>query len=400
MKDDLKPISRKITVIVIIAIIFACSLFTLIYYKGTEMIRYYFLTSKYIYEQETPYIENFRKYVEDHNIGIDDVDKYNEWIVDNNISFLSVEKDGIQRYSLMTTDGFIQQSKDMYDYRMINPFRQTVQFSDTEAEVFIYANYTEKYYTYFFIADFAFSMIISFLIILWQVRRIIKHLQAELAEAEGKAKSVRTDKDSLLRSMAHDLRTHLTGLMSYLDIIKNGNISGKDEAEYIGVISAKAVEIKDLTDQLFDFTLASSEDTIETDEPMDVQYAIGDYLSEMCMELAESKISVNIDKMLWKNVKVIVSGRFMGRIFSNLTSNIKKYADTSKVVSLETIYCKHSIIIKISNYISDNKKLLESAGIGLKNIEMMMQRMNGKFVYDSNDENGIFMVMLEFNIIE
>ena len=102
------------------------------------MIRYYFLTSKYIYEQETPYIENFRKYVEDHNIGIDDVDKYNEWIVDNNISFLSVEKDGIQRYSLMTTDGFIQQSKDMYDYRMINPFRQTVQFSDTEAEVFIY----------------------------------------------------------------------------------------------------------------------------------------------------------------------------------------------------------------------------------------------------------------------
>ena len=86
------------------------------------------MTSKYIYEQETPYIENFRKYVEDHNIGIDDVDKYNEWIVDNNISFLSVEKDGIQRYSLMTTDGFIQQSKDMYDYRMINPFRQTVQF--------------------------------------------------------------------------------------------------------------------------------------------------------------------------------------------------------------------------------------------------------------------------------
>ena len=143
MKDDLKPISRKITVIVIIAIIFACSLFTLIYYKGTEMIRYYFLTSKYIYEQETPYIENFRKYVEDHNIGIDDVDKYNEWIVDNNISFLSVEKDGIQRYSLMTTDGFIQQSKDMYDYRMIHPFRQTVQFSDTEAR-FLYMQTTLK----------------------------------------------------------------------------------------------------------------------------------------------------------------------------------------------------------------------------------------------------------------
>ena len=59
----------------------------------------------------------------------------------------------------------------------------------------------------------------------------------------------------------------------------------------------------------------------------------------MCMELAESKISVNIDKMLWKNVKVIVSGRFMGRIFSNLTSNIKKNMQIhQKLFHFETIY--------------------------------------------------------------
>lgn len=400
MKDDLKPISRKLTLVFIISIIFTCSMFYIIYYEGTGYLNYYFLTTDYIDKQQEPYIEKFRSFVEENNISTDETEKYGQWIKDNNISFFYISKNDTMLYSIMNTEDFVQQAKYMYDYKMMFSFQQSVQFSDMDAEVFIYANYTEKYYTYFFIADFAFSMIISFLIIFWQVRRIIKHLQADLAEAEGKAKSVRTDKDSLLRSMAHDLRTPLTGLMSYLDIIKNGNISGKDEAEYIGVISAKAVEIKDLTDQLFDFTLASSEDTIETDEPMDVQYAIGDYLSEMCMELAESKIPVNIDKMLWKNVKVIVSGRFMGRIFSNLTSNIKKYADTSKVVSLETIYCKHSIIIKISNYISDNKKLLESAGIGLKNIEMMMQRMNGKFVYDSNDENGIFMVMLEFKIVE
>ena len=67
---------------------------------------------------------------------------------------------------------------------------------------------------------------------------------------------------------------------------------------------------------------------------------------------------------------------------------------------METIYSKQNVAIQISNYVAEDKKLLSSAGIGLKNIEMMMQRMNGKFVYDSNDENGIFIVMLEFKIVE
>ena len=146
--------------------------------------------------------------------------------------------------------------------------------------------------------------------------------------------------------------------------------------------------------------MASSEDTIELDEPMEAEYAIGDYLSEMCMELEEAGMSVNIDNLLWEKAKVIVSGRFMGRIFSNLTSNIVKYADSSKPVYMETIYSKQNVAIQISNYVAEDKKLLSSAGIGLKNIEMMMQRMNGKFVYDSNDENGIFIVMLEFKIVE
>ena len=122
----------------------------------------------------------------------------------------------------------------------------------------------------------------------------------------------------------------------------------------------------------------------------------GDYLSEICMELEEAGMSVNIDNLLWKKAKVIVSGRFMGRIFSNLTSNIVKYADSSKPVYLETIYSKQTIAIQISNYVSEDKKLLSSAGIGLKNVEMMMKRMDGNCEYGQKDEK--FTIRIEFKI--
>ena len=400
MKNNLKKISFNLIMVVIISIISGGLLFSFIYYNGKDYMDYYFLTSSYIYDHETPYIEKFQNFVDENNISMKDVERYGEWVNDNKITFFSISKDGIQIYNLLDTDFIIQQAKDMYDYRMAVAFRQNVHFSDGDADVFIYANFTEKYYTYLIIIDFIVSMGLCLFIIFWQVRRIIRRLQANLEEADRKEKNTRMDKDSLMRSMAHDLRTPLTGLMSYLDIVKEECISGDLKQEYLGIVSEKALEIKELTDQIFDFALASSEDTIELDEPMDAEYAIGDYLSEMCMELEEADMSVNIDNLLWKKAKVIVSGRFMGRIFSNLTSNIVKYADSSKPVYMETIYSKQNVAIQISNYVAEDKKLLSSAGIGLKNVEMMMQRMNGKFVYDSNDENGIFIVMLEFKIAE
>ena len=119
---------------------------------------YYFLTSSYIYDHETPYIEKFQNFVDENNISMKDVERYGEWVNDNKITFFSISKDGVQIYNLLDTDFIIQQAKDMYDYRMAVAFRQNVHFSDGDADVFIYANFTEKYYTYLIIIDFIVSM--------------------------------------------------------------------------------------------------------------------------------------------------------------------------------------------------------------------------------------------------
>ena len=90
------------------------------------------------------------------------------------------------------------------------------------------------------------------------------------------------EKNMLIRSMAHDIRTPLAGLQSYAEIIKNGKIKkGAIPTEHIDVIFNKICEIKGLTDQLFDYSLACNEEALELDAPCNMESAIGDYLSDM-----------------------------------------------------------------------------------------------------------------------
>ena len=81
-------------------------------------------------------------------------------------------------------------------------------------------------------------------------------------------------KNMLIRSMAHDIRTPLAGLQSYAEIIKMENKKGAIPTEHIDVIFNKICEIKGLTDQLFDYSLACNEEALELDAPCNMESAI------------------------------------------------------------------------------------------------------------------------------
>lgn len=225
---------------------------------------------------------------------------------------------------------------------------------------------------------------------------MLKDILGRLHTAEEGEQEARKEKDNLMGNMAHDLRTPLTGLLSFIEIIKMENENGMPITEHIEIVETKAKEIKELTDQMFDFSLASAEDDIVMNEAQEVEYAIGDYLSEMYGVITEKGYSVDIRKMKWEKVDISVNSGFMGRIFNNITDNICKYADVNKPVIIETSYPKGKAVVKISNSVCIEKKLLESAGIGLKNVSIMMDRMGGKMLYHLDNKD--FYVTLEFPV--
>lgn len=70
---------------------------------------------------------------------------------------------------------------------------------------------------------------------------------------------------------------------------------------------------------------------------------------------------------------------------SNLTNNICKYADIDEQVVMETVYSKNIFEICISNTVCKEKSLLESTGLGLKNVELLMRRMHGRAIYETKE---------------
>lgn len=397
MRDDYKVISKKLTCTVIVALCISGIVYWGIYNCGVDLLEeHFFYYSNKIYDSQQPYIEELSKYVSENNISVNDYKKISDWIRDKQFSHFQMEVEGKIVYDVSNMERLMLQTKELYDFRYTEPFMHTIQFADKEANVFIYTDYIDRYYIYLIRGDIVVSVFTCVLLIFLRIRKMIRDILGKLREAEKEEQKARVEKDSLMRNMAHDLRTPLTGLASFVDIIRLKYAEGEPIEEYIPVVEAKISELRALSDQIFDFSLASSEESIEMDEPLEAEYVIGDYLSGMYAIIAGKGYSVDIRKMKWEKVDISVNSGFMGRIFNNITDNICKYADVNKPVIIETSYPKGKAVVKISNSVCIEKKLLESAGIGLKNVSIMMDRMGGKMLYHLDNKD--FYVTLEFPV--
>ena len=380
MRDDLKRVKKKLFLTFAIAIIGTCVVFGLLYYLGIDLLNNY-----------------IQQYVSDNDISTTDVEQYDEWMSDHDIAFYSVQEMGKVIYNKSNVDKLISPAKNMYDYRFTGSYELPVQFADIEAKVFIYTGFTIKYYIALMIFDVGFSLMMGIVFVYLRIRKIIAGYQTELEASQEQEKKARQEKDELMRNMAHDLRTPLTGVMTYVDVMKLENEAYAENMKNLNFISEKVLDIRSQVDNLLDFSIAGSQRPIELDASMDVEYIFGDYLSDVCAQLMKSNYEVDAERISFKQVKVAVNMAFLTRIFSNLTDNIYKYADNKKPVVMKTAFTKKTFSVEIGNGVCDNKTLLKSAGIGLKSVDAMMQRMNGSMSFKR--ERGKFWVKLEFPIV-
>ena len=221
-------------------------------------------------------------------------------------------------------------------------------------------------------------------------------MRLSLIEKQLKEAQMKSAQDQLILSMAHDLRTPLTGLMTFLEIARKQN-SLNECTDYISKAYVKTTQIRDLSNQLFDFFLINSENPMKLEEPENVEYALGEYLSELCGLLEMDGYHVSIEKLYWEPVQIQICTDFAGRIIDNLVSNIKKYAHPDLPVFLISEYTKTSACITIQNTIAVPDQFVHGTGIGVKNIHAMMHQMNG--LCQVNIESDSYSITLKFPVI-
>lgn len=179
----------------------------------------------------------------------------------------------------------------------------------------------------------------------------------------------------LITALSHDLRTPLTILNGYLEVIKLKK-NPKLFEEYVDRCLKKTKDIKELTDRMFEYALVSEEN-----ETPEITYISADFIRQCLQENADfiklagfqTELSLDRSPAGLKSDKTMIK-----RILSNLFSNIFKYGDKKETVLISFCMKKDTFTITIENAVKQEHSPEDNNNIGLKSVRKMIRLLDGE----------------------
>lgn len=395
--------------------------FVVINYAGEQMITKIFSDSSHIEKLSEAYIQDLQDYIDETKAASNDSEKLTEWVRKQKIVSIQVYKDEILTYDSNYPDVAVEDAEvegAYYEWE----YYYTAEFADGTADVFLYGFFSYPLYSYAMTAEILLAVILLVAIVILGIRRPVKYIgrlkdeceilgngnldyqvtvqgrdelallaqgldnmRMALRESNEKEAEITAANRRMITEMSHDLRTPLTSLFIYTEIL--GKKAAKDPRqamEYVRKIEKKARQIKRLSDNIFEYALITEETKAELGEPQTLRELFYDPLSEMTAYLGERGYTVELRPDTGSGSErrqIRVNEEYINRIMDNIVSNIEKYADKSMPVRIETIYTeKYGGLVFRNGTVRDagDRRMTEgSTNIGLHNVEKMMKNMSG-----------------------
>ena len=152
------------------------------------------------------------------------------------------------------------------------------------------------------------------------------------AAVEQRMKSERF-KTELITNVSHDIRTPLTSIITYTDLLKSEGLDNEKAPEYLDVLINKSQRLKTLTDELFEAAKAASGNIDVSITELDIVSLINQVLGELDNSIKSSGLDIRVN--LPERLMVKADGRLMWRVLENLFSNILKYSLTGSRVYID-----------------------------------------------------------------
>lgn len=221
-------------------------------------------------------------------------------------------------------------------------------------------------------------------------------------------------KTELITNVSHDLKTPLTSIVSYIDILKNNELDDKTTKDYINILDKKAYRLKNLVEDIFEASKISSGDIEINLEKTDIKELLIQSVVELDDKIEHARLDFVINapnEPIFTNI----DGKRMFRVFSNLISNITKYSLRGTRVYIDAFIQDEFAVITMKN-ISNHKlnispeELLErfvrgdvsrtttGSGLGLSIASNLVYIQDGSL--DLDIDGDLFKVILKFKAIK
>ena len=161
------------------------------------------------------------------------------------------------------------------------------------------------------------------------------------------AKSERL-KTELITNVSHDLRTPLTSIITYTELLKTPDLASEDRDSYIEILDRKSKRLKVLIDDLFEATKMASGNIELTKEKVDLNQLLQQALAEHNEALSQSSLQLRVSQPEHP-VYAFVDGQKLWRVFDNLIGNILKYALENTRVYISVKEEQNQIVLTFKN---------------------------------------------------
>lgn len=218
-----------------------------------------------------------------------------------------------------------------------------------------------------------------------------EHLQYHQGNAELK---------NAITNISHDLRTPLTAICGYIDMLPRTEDKEK-QAHYISIIKDRTDMMKQLTEELFRYSIILSDEEEPECENVFVNQLLAESISSFYPALTEKNIEPNIS-ITDKRIERKLNKAALARVFSNLLNNAVKYSDgdlditltdTGEIIFANTAKELSAVDVgKLFNRFYTVEAAHNSTGLGLSIAKTFIERMGGSIT--AAYENGRLIIKI------
>ena len=257
-----------------------------------------------------------------------------------------------------------------------------------------------------------FSLLLLFLLVSidYYSYSISRGLKAAVTE-QVKAERLKTD---LITNVSHDLKTPLTSIISYVDLLKRENIENPRVQEYITVLEQKSSRLKNLTEDLVEASKASSGNITLDLIPIHYTEILQQSLGEFEDKLAARSLQV-LTILPQEDIMILADGRQLFRVLENLLNNCCKYALLGSRIYIELQKDEELATFTMKNISEaplnvspeelterfvrgDVSRSTEGSGLGLSIAKSLTKLMNGKMKIEIDGD--LYKVSLSFPLVK